>query len=80
MELEDRALRRKILMEYKKRLLEAHKNQLDERLWSKAYHKRLFGGLFITAFTSMPTGNGNPDNNLETPCTIRVTKKEIQGT
>jgi hypothetical protein len=24
--------------------------------------------LFITAFTSMPTGHVNPDNNLESPC------------
>jgi hypothetical protein len=48
-----------MLIETRKCFLEADKNELDELLC------RLFGGLFITAFTSMPTGHGNPDNNLE---------------
>jgi hypothetical protein len=31
-----------------------------------------YKGLFITAFTSLPTGQGNPDNNLESPCIITI--------
>jgi hypothetical protein len=57
-EREDRKLRRKLLIESRKHLLEAHRNQLDELLCSQVYHTRLFGGLFITAFTSMLTKCG----------------------
>jgi hypothetical protein len=68
-----------MLIESRKSFLEAHKNQLDELLCSYVYHKRMFGGLFITAFTSMPTKcrlsrllkrTINPDNNLESPCIL----------
>jgi hypothetical protein len=47
------------------------RNQLDELLCGYVYHKRLFGGMFITAFTSMSPGHRNPDNNLESSCTYR---------
>jgi hypothetical protein len=67
-EREDGILRRKMLIESRKSFHEAHKNQLCELLCSYVYHRRLSGGLFIAAFTSMPTGHGNPDSNLESLC------------
>jgi hypothetical protein len=36
-----------VLIKFRKRFLEAHKNQLDELLCSQVYHKQLFGGFFI---------------------------------
>jgi hypothetical protein len=38
-EREDRAFRRKMFIESRKRFLEAHRNQLNELLWRYMYHK-----------------------------------------
>jgi hypothetical protein len=46
-EREDRACSKKMLIAFRKRFLEAHKNQLDDLLCSYVYYKRLFEGFFV---------------------------------
>jgi hypothetical protein len=62
---EGRALRRKLLIESRKRFLDAHKKSTRRASLQLDIPQTTVRRVVQNRLTSVPIGHGNPDNNLE---------------